>query len=526
MTGRVAARILWCLLSLLNGFVLVSCKREQPALAQITVVVGAVEGQHHDEWQEAVVGRALFAGDGVRTGAAARAILRFGSGREIRMSERSLIRLGTDDASSVHVTVELGEADIEGDGTFTVATAQGAATLDPGTRLKVRVSGNDIRFEVSVGRAVLGQGDDLLVIGDGEGVALRIGSAQVERYRIEVGAAEMEPATAAAPASGQAQVDAGVPGVGQGNSGRETAAVARTAGADRAPGAVDLTVPTGESAVIHGRQTPLVIRMRLEPPCATGGSVTLTEAGGFDRGRSPGRQRASGREHAFLTVAAGKWGYRYECDRAEVSSGTLAVRRDSGLERLPRAAPVNTIDADGRRYTVLYQNRLPSLTFAWPGAPAQESYELQVEGKGRNRSYPVDSPRLRLASGALPEGTYQWWFTGADGRASPRTSVTVRFDNAAIAGQVESPRDGARVAPGTEIEVAGVALEGSTVVVGSAPLPVDEQGRFRGLIPPPSTDERSIAIRLAHPKSGVHYYIRRIGEGTPSLPRAPSLNTK
>jgi hypothetical protein len=251
----------------------------------------------------------------------------------------------------------------------------------------------------------------------------------------------------------------------------------------------------------------VVIKLQLDPPCAGGGSVTLSEKGEH-AGR--GRQRSEGRDQAMVTVPSGAWSYLYECDRKGITSGTLTVRRDAGLERLPRVAPTNVIDADGRRYTVLYQSRLPSLTFTWPASPATPAYTLYVEGKGRTRRYPVDHPQLRLASGALPEGIYQWWFEASDGRQSPRTTVTVRFDNAAVTAQVVSPRDGARVTPGAEIEVKGVALEGSTVAVGAAPLEVDEQGRFQGKVISPGANARSIAIRLAHPKSGVHYYVRRI----------------
>jgi hypothetical protein len=480
---------------------LLACSRDRAdgRLAQISAMLGpdgAVEAEHKQVWTAAKPGLPLYSGDAVRTASDAWASLRFTGGREVRLSERSLIRLGMDAASSVHVTVELGQANIEGDGPLSVGTTRGLASLDPGTRMTVKVTGGRSRYEVSVGRAVIGGGDGAMVLGSGDGVALQIGSAQVERYRIEVGFAEVEPA---APITAAATADAGAP--------HAIAAGAVPAPGARKPGpptSFDVSVPAGESAIIHGQQTPLVIRLQLQPPCPDGGSVTLNEVG------KASRQRADGRDQAMFTVASGNWSYRYECEHQEVRRGTLTVRRDAGTARLPRVAPVNVIEADGRRYTVLYQNRLPSLTFSWPDAPPAPGYTLHVESKGRTRKYPVDGARLRLASGGLGEGIYQWWFEANGGKSSRRTTVTVRFDNAAVTAQVESPRDGVRIAPGDEIEVAGVAIEGSTVAVGAAPLDVDEQGRFRGTVTPPAANERSIAIRLAHPKSGVHYYVRRV----------------
>jgi hypothetical protein len=71
----------------------------------------------------------------------------------VRLSERSLIRLGLDAASSVHVTVELGQADIEGDGPLAVGTARGLAQLDPGTRMTVKVAdGAAVTRCISAGR--------------------------------------------------------------------------------------------------------------------------------------------------------------------------------------------------------------------------------------------------------------------------------------------------------------------------------------------------------------------------------------
>ena len=102
---------------------------------------GAVEAEHQGVWSPGQAGPAAVLRRRRRTAADAWASLRFTGGREVRLSERSLIRLGLDAASSVHVTVELGQADIEGDGPLAVGTARGLASLDPGTRMTVKVAG-------------------------------------------------------------------------------------------------------------------------------------------------------------------------------------------------------------------------------------------------------------------------------------------------------------------------------------------------------------------------------------------------
>jgi hypothetical protein len=496
------------------------CRRDPAptAVAHVSAVngrAGGVEREHRAAWRPASVGLALVAGDAVRTGADSSATLRFAAGAQIRLSERSLIRLGVDAASSVHVTVELGRADVEGDGALMVNTTRGAVTVTRGTRLSVRVDGARSAYEVKMGRAVLGAGADQVVLSSGEGVALTFGEAEVERYQVQVGAAQLEPPS-------PPHTDAGAGAVARTPSPEAaTAAAAEEPGEQRrggrppggSPPAYDVTVPAGESAVIHGRQPPVVVRLLLEPPCSEGGSslnLTARSQPGSGRARAPSVHSQSEREATF-TVPSGSWTYRYRCRGEMVRSGTLTVHREGGGERLaPPTAPTNVIDGDGRRYTVLYQNRLPSLTFTWPAAPAAERYTLHVEGKAATRNYPAAAPRLRLPSGAVGEGTHQWWFAAAGGPSSPRTTITIRFDNAAVAAQVDAPRDGARVATGEEIEIAGIAIEGSTVAAGATPLETDAQGRFRGRVTAPAPGERSIAIRLVHPRGGVHYYVRRI----------------
>jgi hypothetical protein len=108
-------------------------------------------------------------------------------------------------------------------------------------------------------------------------------------------------------------------------------------------------------------------------------------------------------------------------------------------------------------------------------------------------------------SGALRDGEHRLTYV-AGGRRSATTIVRVRFDNAAPTAHIREPRGA--VARGS-VHVAGMAIEGATVSVGGTPLPLDGDNRFEGDVAAPA-DLDAIAIRFAHPRSGVHYYLRHV----------------
>ena len=515
--GALSASVRQCAtLLLLAVTTCLACRKATPppapaaAVATLSQADGQVQTEHTGRWEKASPGISLYVGDAVRTGPLSTARLRFLKGGEIVLAERSLLRLATDADSSVHVSIELGEAQIEGTTAVLVATGRGPARLEPGTQLRVKVDDQGARYEVIVGRAVVGTGGEAIELAEGDGLALRMGNAQMERYRIDVGTAQVE----RQPSGGQQ------PGTGSATSAETPSALpeedppasgtARGTQADRIAGPVDVSVPAGESAILHGPQTPVAVRLHLPEPCSAQAMLHIESAGRRRKQPLPGPQPGTP-SAARLTLAPGAHRYRIECPGSRPLTGRLDVRRDSGNSRLVRRAPLNMIETDGRRYTVLYQNRLPALTLKWPGAPRAQSYTLNVSGPGEDKQYPTTTAELHLGSGALGEGAHTLWFT-ADGseRQSQRTAVTIRFDNAAVAAEIDQPRHGARVEPDAQVDVAGVALQGSTVAVGGAPLTIDQHGRFRGQVPRPAPDERSIAIRFSHPKGGVHYYIRRL----------------
>ena len=58
------------------------------------------------------------------------------------------------------------------------------------------------------------------------------------------------------------------------------------------------------------------------------------------------------------------------------------------------------------------------------------------------------------------------------------------------------------------IPVDGVTVEGAKVSVDDKPLLVDKHGRFRAALAPLNGDN-ALAVRIEHPRTGVHYYVRR-----------------
>jgi hypothetical protein len=187
------------------------------------------------------------------------------------------------------------------------------------------------------------------------------------------------------------------------------------------------------------------------------------------------------------------------------------IKRDSGDIPVSRRAPVNALDADGRRYTVLFQTRLPALTFGWAAAPAgAANLSLHVESSAGTQTFPAATASRQLTSGTLPEGSYTWWYATAEGRTSPRTTVTIRFDNAAPTAQFFPARSGTAPAPPGQVSVDGVTIDGAKVIAGGQTVTVDDRGRFRATVPPLTGDD-AVIVRLEHPRTGVHYYVRHPG---------------
>ena len=108
-------------------------------------------------------------------------------------------------------------------------------------------------------------------------------------------------------------------------------------------------------------------------------------------------------------------------------------------------------------------------------------------------------------SGQLRDGDHRLTYV-AGTRRSQTTRVRVRFDNAAPTAHIREPRG--NVARGA-VHVQGQAIEGASVSVGGSPLALDGDNRFEGDTTVPAELD-ALAIRFSHPRSGVHYYLRRV----------------
>jgi hypothetical protein len=270
----------------------------------------------------------------------------------------------------------------------------------------------------------------------------------------------------------------------------------------------DLVVAVGESLTIHDPSPPTAVRFMFGSHCPAGGTLLLTA--GADRG-----DFAAGKSAVALALASGNHPYELRClgEKSAAAAGTLAVQQDAGTRPVPLSAPATSVVADGRNYTVLYQNQLPVISLRWPDAPTAGSYSLQVSGPRGNQTLSCAGPQHTFASGALAEGTHRLVF-----RAGPRTSapttVSVRFDASAPRASLETPAV-PTVAPGGQLVISGTAMPGWTVEVGGQRLVQDELNRFSGQAMMPA-DVRAVSVRLQHPTRGAHVYLRRaLGAASP-----------
>ena len=264
---------------------------------------------------------------------------------------------------------------------------------------------------------------------------------------------------------------------------------------DLVPSTADVAVPIGERAVIHDPSRRVAVEIDLAGACAGGGVLELADArGSFRAPRRIGGARARFYAHAGATR------YRVRCDDGgAIKTGVVRVQGDTGAAPVVRTPPVNTIETDGRKYFITYQNRLPTFTVNWN--EARGSATLHVRSGGGERTIPGSGT---FDLGTLPEGTHTVWIT-AGRRSSPETTITIDFDNAAPTAQITAPPP--RATWDDDVSVTGVTVEGWSVSVDGAPVTRDATGRFRTSVA--SAGKNAFAIRLAHPQHGVHYYLRR-----------------
>jgi hypothetical protein len=241
-----------------------------------------------------------------------------------------------------------------------------------------------------------------------------------------------------------------------------------------------------------------------------GESATLDKKGVVVVARGPDNTGAvRGDRRVNMAVPGGHHEYSVRCigpDGVEdkpAATGAVTVIADSARAELPKLPPATLVDMDGRRYTVLYQNQLPSVIARWADAPPGKSYVVHLD-KDAIKS---GTAKKELKTGTVSEGTHTLWFETEDGsKKSAETTLVIKFDNAAPAASVREPADGS-FTPGDSVKVSGVVVEGWTVSVNGQPVSLDEQKRFSTTTTVPATDT-AIVLKLSHPKRGTVHYVR------------------
>ncbi|HEX7478531.1 MAG TPA: hypothetical protein VF331_12035 [Polyangiales bacterium] len=481
-------------------------------LAELVETQGAVQrdfASHLGQWGGARVGARFETGDGLRTGPAAQALLTMSGGAKVRVESDTTIRFRarTDGAEQrVGLDVAGGTATVQSaDAPFEITTELGLAVLAPGATLRVHRGERGQRYDVVVGQATFPTRNGQPVsLSHGQGIEVDFGLAQV-LPKAEAPAPPTPPGPAAADAAPPPAADAATPTPvepakddTQGPSPTDPS----QAGLDHA----EVLITAGSSATIYDLRPPTAVGFALGGLCTGPAQLRV------DSGRHA--QNVRGAEQINVALAAGAHRYKVSCidatGKPAAISSKLQVLRQSGTGRLPRSAPTDVIDLDGRPYTLLFQNLLPAVQARWQGAPKSAGYTLHASFQdGRTTTFATQSPVYTFATGAFPEGTTSLYFEAAPPAAqrSPQTRVSVKFDNAAPSASLQKP-PAAGFAPTEQVPVEGVALAESEVSVNGQVLPLDSQHRFSALVTLPAA-ARALSVRIDHRRTGVRYYVRR-----------------
>jgi FecR protein len=493
-------------LAMLTALCLTLCSgcRDSAFVAELIGKQSSVDrdfGRAPEVWVAAATGDRFELGDGVRTGPGAEATLALPRRAKLQIKSDTVVRFkrGLDpSAPSEQLEVQRGELTIDtGELDLGVSTARGVVKITPATRVQMRAEPAKTRFDVVVGRVEYTRDGAAQSVSAGGGFDLEVGLASAEKAP--------PPFAATAPPNEAPAISA-------------KTATARPAGGgtplsqlsfqEAPPGAI-LTMPAGESAIIHDPAPPSDVRMTFDG-CPELAVLELDRGNGrFDA------VRARGSDAIDVRIPRGNFKYRLRCVRAgyvqnaAVSTGRLTVKTDAATRPLPLAPVTITADADGRRYTVSYQNRLPVITLRWPDAPPATAYRLRVQpDNGEPLSFESSRSSVTLESGRLGEGLHRFWFEAQAKQRSEQGLLQVSFDYTARTAYLTSPLEG-EPTQGGRARFAGGTLIGSSVRLQGAPIKLDAQGRFSANIEVPA-GSGGACVRVQHPSAGIHYYIRHL----------------
>lgn len=502
-----SARIVRVRVWLLLAWVLFGCRTcGDETVGELIVANAQVDRDFsaaQSAWSAAKPGDKFSMGDGLRTGPHASAQLGLARGGRLLVNGDTTMRFtrslsGPEQERRIEVaqgeiTVETGQLDIG------ISTQRGIVRLSPASQVQVRAEAGKMRFDVLVGRVEYAEPSGSHVVNAGSGLAVSGQGFDITVLKATVEKGEGSGAAGSpAPAPKLAAAEETVAGMGT---------ALRDLRFQDPPPSAAVSLPLGESASVHDPLPPTDVRIATTRCPA----LAIVE---WDRGN--GRfdaLRARGTAEVRMRLPVGNYRYRVRCVRdgrienASAGSGKLSIVRDVATRPLPSQPVAITADADGRRYTVSYQNRLPVITLRWPEPPPSSAYTLTVTPEsGKPFSTHSGKPSVTLAAGRLSEGMHGFQFEAA-GKRSEQGWLRVAFDYKARTGYLTSPVEGQRIEGSSR--VSGGTLIGSSVQILGVPTKVDSQGRFAAELSVPAS-ARALAVRVQHPSAGVHYYVRHL----------------
>jgi hypothetical protein len=342
----------------------------------------------------------------------------------------------------------------------------GPILVEANSKVTMRRSGERMVLNVDLGTIDLGDGKR--TVGAGESVGLEIGGVVIDVEPKGPKSADA-PAPTPDPVVAVAEPDLG-DGVRQ----------------------FDLQVGAGASFVVHDPSPPSAVGISVGDVCKGPARLTV------------GKLQSEGQGSLGFRLPKGQHRYEVRClDSPNVvaAKGEMSILSDAGTRPLPTFTPLAKVATDGRKYTVLYQEKLPQVALTWPSAPSAGGYTIKVGG----RTIKTSSPSYTFQSGALRAGTHQIVFAAntEPPRQSRTTTLTITYDTQAPAARVSDPPGG--FAPGEPVKVAGQALPGWSVSVGGKAVEMDSQRKFSTEV----SSSGAVPIAFSHPTHGTHYYLRR-----------------
>jgi hypothetical protein len=230
------------------------------------------------------------------------------------------------------------------------------------------------------------------------------------------------------------------------------------------------------------------------------------------------REPVAGRSYILNNVRPGKHYWRLTRSDGEPGSvGRLEIRRDPIARRLASGKLTNVVPDTGIKTTIFFQGKVPVLTFKWDAVEDAAGYKLRIYSEDDMEKPLLEESskktRLALPEGRLKEGTYFWYQSAQDEAgqeisASQMNKLSLAFDNATPLLRLEAPRPNQKP-KGGQVEVSGLAMPGSRLMMGKDSIEISTDGRFKQTLS--DVGRRAVLIfKLIKKGLGDVYYIRHL----------------